>query len=214
MVSICYNLIHVVTWYLTLGRLDFYLNMVLGVIFKTISMAIPWHISYAMELWLDLCYSMYTLHGTLKNTQLCVLRGDINYTKWVSNLVDKGHGGDINVHRNAWASSLRLGSLIGLDHLQQVYVSFASVLCVGVEVGKVACGGRQVFHTGLTTFVSLVQFGFKSYSLSWFSSMFIGAGFQETGSWIVFIRMPCHTPLWVSPIVQVVELVPPLAWLS
>ena len=117
MVSICYNLVHVVTWYLMLGRLDFYLNMVLGVIFETISIALPWHISYAMELWLNLCYSMYTLYGTLNNTWLCVLRGDINYKKWVSNLVDRGHGGNINVHLNAWDSSLGLGSRVGLDHL-------------------------------------------------------------------------------------------------
>ena len=90
MVSICYNLVHVVIWYLTLGRLGLYHNIVLGVIFKTISLSLQWHISYAMELWLNLCYSMYNLHGTLNNTWLCVLRGDINYTMWVSNLVDGG----------------------------------------------------------------------------------------------------------------------------
>ena len=53
----------------------------------------------------------------LNNTWLCVLRGDINYKKWVSNLVDRGHGGNINVHLNAWDSSLGLGSRVGLDHL-------------------------------------------------------------------------------------------------
>ena len=109
MVSICYNLVHVVKWYLTLGRLDLYLYMVLGVIFKTISIALPLHISYSMELWLNLCYLMHSLHGTLNNIWLCFLRGGINYTMWVSNLVDGGQGGDINVHQNAWSSSLVLG---------------------------------------------------------------------------------------------------------
>ena len=43
-----------------------------------------------------------------------------------------------------------------------------------------AHGGRYVFHTSLTMFVSLVQFGFISYSELWFLSMFASAGFEGT----------------------------------
>ena len=69
------------------------------------------------ELWLNLCYSMYNLHGNLNNTWICDLRGDINYTKWFLNLVDGSRGSDIIAHRNEWASRLGLGSRVGLDHL-------------------------------------------------------------------------------------------------
>ena len=99
---------------------------------------------------------MYSLHGMFEQYLYLCLKGEINYTMWVSNWVDEGQGGEINVHRNAWALSLGLGSRIGLDHLQQGCMRFSFALCAGVDLGRVACGGRYVFHIGLMMFVSLV----------------------------------------------------------
>ena len=54
-------------------------------------------------------YSIHILHGTLVILG-SVLKGDINYTMWVSKYVNGGHGGDINAPWMLWPSSLGIGS--------------------------------------------------------------------------------------------------------
>ena len=75
---------------------------------------------------------------------------------WVLNLVDGGQGGNINLDLNAWASTLGLGSRVGSDHFQQRYVSSASALWDGLELGRLAVmEGMYLLSFGKRVWVTL-----------------------------------------------------------
>ena len=122
--------------------------------------------------WLNPIYSIHIMgimHCTLFEHGL---KCGMNYTLWKLIYVNGGQGGDLNALWNVWASSLGLGLLRQFGSV----AAWLRKLCLCAmwwhEASKVGQDGRYVSHSGLASLFCLFILVFKSYSLSWLSSMF------------------------------------------
>ena len=62
------------------------------------------------------------------------LYGDMNYTIMGLEHDIGGYGGDINVHGEMWHPNLGIGSLFWFGNSHHSCMSYASMLCGGVEI--------------------------------------------------------------------------------